>query len=100
MLKRFLKYYKPHMKMFILDLCAAFFISVCDLIYPIITRNMLNNYIPNKEMRLLVTSAIVLMIIYVVKLLLNYFVTYWGHMVGVHMQAEIRREVFNHLQKL
>lgn len=100
MLKRFLKYYKPHMKMFILDLCAAFFISVCDLIYPIITRNMLNDYIPNKEMRLLVTSAIVLMFIYIIKLLLNYFVTYWGHMVGVHMQADMRREVFNHLQKL
>lgn len=100
MLKRFLKYYKPHMKMFILDLCAAFFISVCDLIYPIITRNMLNDYIPNKEMRLLVTSAIVLMFIYIIKLLLSYFVTYWGHMVGVHMQADMRREVFNHLQKL
>lgn len=100
MLKRFLNYYKPHMKMFILDLCAAFFISVCDLIYPIITRNMLNDYIPNKEMRLLVTSAIVLIFIYIVKLALNYFVTYWGHMVGVHMQADMRREVFNHLQKL
>lgn len=100
MLKRFLKYYKPHIKMFTLDLCAAFLISVCDLIYPIITRNMLNNYIPNKEMRLLVTSAIVLMIIYIIKLLLNYFVTYWGHMVGVHMQADMRKEVFNHLQKL
>ena len=100
MLKRFLKYYKPHMKMFTLDLCAAFLISVCDLIYPIITRNMLNTYIPNKELRLLVTSAVVLMFIYIIKLLLNYFVTYWGHMVGVHMQADMRREVFNHLQKL
>ena len=48
LLKRFIKYYKPHMKMFILDLCAAFLVSVCDLVYPIITRNMLNNLIPNK----------------------------------------------------
>lgn len=100
MLKRFFNYYKPHMKMFVLDLCAAFFISICDLIYPIITRNMLNDYIPNQQLRLLVVSAIVLMVIYVIKLCLNYFVTYWGHMVGVHMQADMRREVFNHLQKL
>ena len=100
MLKRFLKYYKPHMKMFILDLCAAFLVSVCDLVYPIITRNMLNNLIPNKELRLLIVSAIVLLFIYVAKLCLNYFITYWGHMVGVHMQADMRKEVFDHLQKL
>lgn len=100
MLKRFIQYYKPHKKMFILDLCAAFLISICDLIYPIITRNMLNDYIPNQQFRLLVVSAIVLMVIYIVKLCLNFFVTYWGHMVGVYMQADMRREVFNHLQKL
>ena len=100
MIKRFMQYYKPHKKMFILDLCAAFLISMCDLIYPIITRNMLNDYIPNRQLRLLITSAIVLLGIYIVKMLLNYFVTYFGHMVGVHMQADMRREVFNHLQKL
>ena len=100
LLKRFIKYYKPHMKMFILDLCAAFLVSVCDLVYPIITRNMLNNLIPNKELRLLVVSAIVLLFIYIAKLCLNYFITYWGHMVGVHMQADMRKEVFEHLQKL
>ena len=100
MIKRFMQYYKPHKKMFILDLCAAFLISMCDLIYPIITRNMLNDYIPNQQLRLLIVSAIVLLVIYVVKMLLNYFVTYFGHMVGVHMQADMRKEVFNHLQKL
>ncbi|MGN1344094.1 MAG: ABC transporter ATP-binding protein [Traorella sp.] len=100
MLKRFLKYYKPHMLMFVLDLCAAFLVSICDLVYPIITRNMLNQYIPNRELRLLVVSALVLLLIYIIKILLNYFITYWGHMVGVHMQADMRKEVFEHLQKL
>lgn len=100
MIYRFIQYYKPHKKWFILDLCAAFLISVCDLVYPIITRNMLNVYIPNQQLRLLITGAIVLLVIYVVKMALTYFVDYYGHMVGVMMQADMRREVFQHLQKL
>lgn len=100
MFKRFIQYYKPHKKLFILDMCASFLISVCDLVYPIITRNMLNDYIPNQQLRLLVTSAIVLFAIYAIKLGLSYFVQYYGHLVGVRMQADMRQEVFNHLQKL
>lgn len=100
MIKKFIQYYQPHKKLFFMDLLAAFMISVCDLVYPIITRNMLNEFIPNKEMRLLVTSAGVLLVIYLVKMGLTYFVDYAGHLVGVRMQADMRKQVFSHLQKL
>lgn len=100
MIKRFISYYKPHKKLFFMDMCASFLISICDLVYPVISRNMLNDYIPNQQIRLLVTSAIVLMIIYLIKLALSFFVQYYGHIVGVRMQADMRKEVFNHLQKL
>lgn len=100
MFKRFVSYYKPHKKIFILDMIAAFMISICDLVYPVITRNMLNVYIPNQNLRLLVTSALILLIIYLLKMGLTYFVDFMGHMVGVNMQADMRKEVFNHLQKL
>lgn len=100
MFKRFVSYYKPHKKIFILDMMAAFMISICDLVYPVITRNMLNVYIPNQNLRLLVTSALILLIIYLLKMGLTYFVDFMGHMVGVNMQADMRKEVFNHLQKL
>ncbi|MDD3192711.1 MAG: ABC transporter ATP-binding protein [Oscillospiraceae bacterium] len=100
MIRRFIQYYKPQKKLFFWDMVAAFFISVCDLFYPIITRNMLNDYIPNRQMRLLLIFSIALVAIYFIKMLLNYFVQYYGHMVGVYMQADMRRDLFRHLQKL
>lgn len=99
-LKRFMAYYKPQKKLFAADLVCALLLSVCDLIYPMITRNMLNLYIPNRQLRLLVVWAVILLGIYVIKILLNYFVAYYGHIVGVKMQADMRRDVFAHLQKL
>jgi len=100
MIKRFASYYKSQMKLFIADLVCALLLAVCDLIYPMITRNMLNEYIPNNQLRLLVTWAVILLLIYLVKMALNYFVSYYGHLVGVGMQADMRRDVFAHLQKL
>lgn len=100
MVKRFIQYYKPHLKWFYLDLTAAFLVSVCDLVYPIITRKMMNTYIPQQMIKSLLLASVLLLGIYIAKMILNYFITYYGHMVGVHMQADMRREVFQHLQKL
>lgn len=100
MIKRFVQYYKPHKRLFMLDMGASFCIAICDLFYPIITRNMLNVYIPNQEMNLLLVFSITLLGIYFVKMFLSYFVQYYGHMVGVYMQADMRRDLFKHLQKL
>lgn len=100
MLKRFCSYYKPHMKVFIADMAAAFLLSVCSMIYPMITRQMLIDFIPNREVKLLVIWAAILLGIYAVKYLLNYFVTYYGHVMGVRMQATMRKDVFSHLETL
>ena len=100
MIRRFIQYYKPQKKLFFLDMVAAFFIAVCDLFYPMITRNMLNDYIPNRQLRLLLIFSAALIAIYFIKMLLSYFVQYYGHMVGVYMQADMRRDLFRHLQKL
>lgn len=100
MVKRFISYYKPHMRLFILDMAAAFFIAVGDLFYPIITRDMLNIYISRKEIQLLIVWSIVLLVVYLIKMVLNYFVQYYGHLVGVYMQADMRRQMFRRLQKL
>ncbi|MFQ7565359.1 MAG: ABC transporter ATP-binding protein, partial [Clostridium perfringens] len=83
MLKRFIRYYKPYKKLFILDLLAAFLVSACDLFYPMITRNIINDVIPNKQIKLLFVFAIVLTLIFLFKAGLNYFMQYWGHVVGV-----------------
>ena len=100
MLKRFVGYYKPHMKLFVWDMICALALAVCDLFYPMITKNMLEDYIPGGKMRLLIVWAVILLAIYLVKMALNHFVNYWGHIVGVRMQSDMRRDVFAHLQKL
>ena len=100
MLKKFLSYYKPHKKIFVLDMIASFLVSTIGIVYPIITRSMINDLIPNKKLRMIIFSGIVLMFLYLFKMLLNYFIQYQGHVMGVKMQASMRSEMFNHLEKL
>ena len=100
MLKRFIQYYKPHKKMLILDMLAALLISVIGMVYPIVTRNMLNVYIPEKMYSTIVIAGIVVLALYVLRMLLRYFVQYYGHIIGVKMQSQMRKDLFDHLQKL
>ncbi len=100
MIKEFIKYYKPYKKLFLLDLLAAFTVALCDLVYPMITRSIMDDVVPSKDSRMLIVFAITLLIIFIVKAALNYFMQYWGHVVGVRMQADMRSDVFTHLQKL
>ena len=100
MLKRFLSYYKPHKKLFALDMAASLIVSVIAQLYPILTRSMLNDLIPNAKWRMVVVAGLVLLALYVVRMLLYYFIQYQGHVMGVRMQAQMRRELFDHLEKL
>ncbi|MBO5218868.1 MAG: ABC transporter ATP-binding protein, partial [Clostridia bacterium] len=100
MLKRFLGYYRPHMKIFVLDMLASLIVALVGIVYPIVTRTMLNDLIPNRQYRLIVIFGLGLLALYVVRMLLNYFIQYYGHVMGVRMQAEMRTEMFRHLEKL
>ena len=100
MFKKFISYYRPHRKLFALDMFCGLLVAVCDLFYPIIARNIINEYVPNKQLRLLITWSVVMLLIYVAKACLNFVVQYWGHIVGVRMQADMRRDMFAKLQKL
>lgn len=100
MIKEFVQYYRPYKKLFILDMICAFSASMCNLLYPIMTRNIMDDIIPNKKIDLLFIFAAILIVIFVAKAGFNYFMQYWGHVVGVRMQADMRSVVFRHLQKL
>ena len=100
MLKRFLSYYKPHKKMLTLDLLASLLISVIGMVYPIVTNRMLNDYIPNKMYSTIVFAGIIVLVLYVLRMLLRYFVQYYGHLIGVRMQSRMRLDLFSHLEKL
>ncbi len=100
MLKRFLAYYKPHKLIFSLDMIAALLVSLIGIVYPIVTRRMLNDLIPNKNYRMVVIFGVALLGLYVVRMLLRYFIQYYGHVMGVRMQAQMRSDMFDHLEKL
>ncbi|MGG7142596.1 ABC transporter ATP-binding protein [Clostridium nigeriense] len=100
MVKRFISYYKPYKKLFFLDMLAAFIAAACDLVYPMMTRTLVNDSIPNKNIRMLIIFAVTLIIIYLIKAACGYFMQYYGHVMGVHMQGDMRRDMFLRLQKL
>ena len=100
MLKRFLAYYKPHKKIFIADMIAALLVSAVGVFYPVITRTMLNDLIPNRNYRLIVIFALSLLGLYFLRMLLNFFIQYYGHVMGVRMQAQMRSDMFCQLEKL
>ncbi len=100
LLKRFISYYKPHKAMLSLDLLASLLISVFGMVYPIVTRKMLNEYIPDRMYKSIVIAGIVVLLLYIARLLLRYFVQYYGHIIGVKMQSQMRRDLFSHLEEL
>ena len=100
MFKRFISYYKPYLKTFALDMSCALGNSAVAVLYPILTRYMLNDLIPNRKFNLILIFGGVLLVAYVLKMLMKYSVDYFGHMVGTHMQADMRKEIFSKLEKL
>lgn len=100
MFKRFVHYYKNHKLILFLDMTAAFLIAVTGIAYPVITRMMLGDWIPNNNLNLIVIGGASLVAIYLVRMGLRYFVQYYGHVMGVHMQGEMRTDLFNKLQTL
>ncbi len=100
MLKRFLRYYKPHIAILIPDLLASTLAAMLGIMYPIITRWVLNDLIPNPKWSLIIAAGVGLLMLYLIRALLNYFVQYKGHVMGVRMQAQMRSDMFAHLEKL
>lgn len=100
MLKRFISYYKPHKLIFCLDMLASLFISLIGIVYPIITRKTLNTYVPERNIKMIIIGGCSLLGIYIIRMLLRFFVQYYGHVMGVKMQAQMRKELFEKIESL
>ena len=100
MLKRFISYYKPHRKLFALDMLASLIIAIIGMIYPIVTRLVFKTYVPENNVKMIIICGIVLFVIYFIRMLLKFFVQYYGHIIGVKMQAKMRKDLFEHLEEL
>lgn len=99
-LRRFVSYYKEERRLFFMDMACASLIAALDLVFPIITREFMRDYIPNQNMRAVVIWIFVLIGLYIVRLGCQYFVDYYGHVVGINMEYRMRRDLFTHLQTL
>lgn len=100
MIKRFIAYYKPHKKLFFVDMLFALLISVFDLVFPMFSREVVNNIIPNGRMDLLVKWTIGMITLFIIRYISSYIVAYWGHLLGVRIEGDMREDIFSHLQTL
>ncbi len=100
MLKKFIAYYKPYRKMLLLDMLASLFISLIGMVYPIVTNEMLETLIPEKLYREIVWAGVIVLFLYILRFALRYFMQFYGHIIGVKMQADMRSQLFRHLQRL
>jgi len=99
-IKKFVAYYKDEWKLFALDMFCASLIAGLDLLFPMVTRLFMKDFIPNRQLRSMLLFLATLVVLYVVRLIAQYIVEYWGHIVGVGMEYRMRSDLFNHLQTL
>lgn len=99
---RFVSYYKPHLNYFILDMCCALFISIVDIAYPLISKTILNDYLApeNPQYKAFFILITVCTAMYILRTVATYIVTYYGHRLGVRIEADMRSDAFSHMQKL
>lgn len=105
LIKRFAGYYKPHLSLFILDMICATTVAVIDLVFPMFTRSILKNYIPNlgdmnDGLRTFILIIGGLVLLYGIRTGVQFIVDFYGHILGVRMEYDMRKELFAHLQKL
>ncbi|GBG10939.1 multidrug ABC transporter ATP-binding protein [Paenibacillus agaridevorans] len=100
MLRRFFSYYKPYKKLFFLDFSCAVLLAILELSFPLAVGYVVETLLPDENWGLIVSAGAVLLLIYVINTFLSYIVTYWGHMLGINIETDMRRALFDHVQKL
>ncbi len=99
-LQIFLSYFKPHKKLFIMDLCCALMISLIDLAFPYVSRWCMYELLPRSAYQTFFTVMAVVFAAFLLRAVLTYVICYWGHTFGILVEADIRRDLFRHMQEL
>ncbi|HEX8238025.1 MAG TPA: ABC transporter ATP-binding protein [Abditibacteriaceae bacterium] len=100
MLRRFFSYYQPHRRLFLIDFSCAVLAGLLELGFPLAVKTFVDRLLPSQNWGLILGAAVGLMMIYVFNSGLQYIVNYWGHVLGISIETEMRRKAFDHLQKL
>src|SRR5690625_6702620 len=99
MIRRFFSYYKPHKRLFIVDFTSAIIVAILELAFPVAVQWFVDDLLPGSNWSVIVQVGIGLFLIYLLSTFLQYVVTYWGHMLGLNIETDMREDLFNHVQK-
>ena len=99
-LQIFLSYFKPHRKLFIMDLSCALMISLIDLAFPYVSRWCMYELLPQSAYRTFFVVMAVVLTAFALRAVLTFVICYWGHTFGILVEADIRRDLFRHMQEL
>lgn len=100
MIKKFASYYKPHLKLFTLDMACAITVAALDLIFPIFSGMFIDDFIPNGKIELIINFTILIVVMYIIRMLCQFVMQYWGHVMGTRIEYDMRRDLFKHIQTL
>ena len=100
MLRRFFEYYAPNRRLFVIDFSCAVISGLLELVFPLAVRTFVDQLLPSQNWKLILAAAAGLLAIYLLNTALQYIVNYWGHVLGIAIETEMRRRIFDHLQKL
>src|SRR6478672_7744147 len=97
---RFFGYYRPYRRLFIIDFACAIIAAILELSFPIFVNQVVDKLLPGNDWALIVLSCVALLVIYCISTFMQFVTNYWGHMLGINIETDMRRTMFNHIQKL
>lgn len=100
MLRRFFEYYRPYKWLFIIDFTCAIIAALLELVFPLAINKVIDELLPNGNWKIILYACIILLSIYLVSAFLNFVVTYWGHKLGISIESDMRKKLFDRVQKL
>ena len=99
-LRVLVQYFRPHRGLFVLDLSCALVMALIDLAFPLVARSAMNQLLPARQFDTFFMVMLIVAAAFVIRACMNYIITYWGHMFGVRVEADLRDDLFRHMQSL
>lgn len=100
MLRRFFSYYRPYKGLFFLDFFCAVIAALIELSFPLAVNKVVDDLLPRGNWVWVMWACVGLLAIYLVNMFLHFIITYWGHKLGINIETDMRKKMFDHLQKL
>ncbi|TPE67164.1 ABC transporter ATP-binding protein [Halalkalibacterium halodurans] len=100
MIARFFSYYKPYKGLFFLDFFCAVFVGILELAFPLAVNQVIDRLLPEGNWQIIFWACVGLLFVYLLNTVMQYVVTYWGHKLGINIESDMRKKLFEHMQKL